>query len=152
VTLLPIIFLAIILLVSGTGKLPGQTEFADVLLKSFWGPAMSYLVARVLPWAEVVLAAMLVLGIYTRIAAVLSLPLVAGFIANNAWAISQGVEEFPECGYCFGIFEKFMGSPSPLQSLYIDIALFCAALIIVFLHPRSFLSFRPWFIRKKQGL
>ncbi|GAI31338.1 unnamed protein product, partial [marine sediment metagenome] len=46
----------------------------------------------------------MLLGVFPRIAAALSLPLVAGFMANNAWALSQGMEQFPHCGECFGIW------------------------------------------------
>ena len=149
VTLASMLFLGLTLLVSGTGKLPGQTEFADVLLQSFWGPTMAFLIAHLLPWAEMLLGVVLLLRIFPRIAAILSLPLIAGFLANNSLAISQGLEKFPTCGYCFGIFEEFLGAPSPLQSLYIDIALLCAAIIIIFFQPDGFLSFRPWFIKRR---
>ena len=45
-TMTPMVLLGLILLVSGIGKLiagsiAGETEFLDVLLKSFWGPFMS---------------------------------------------------------------------------------------------------------------
>jgi len=48
-------FLGLTLLVSGTGKLPGQTEFVDALLKSFWTPTVAYFIAYCLPWLETVL-------------------------------------------------------------------------------------------------
>jgi uncharacterized membrane protein YphA (DoxX/SURF4 family) len=150
ITLVPLLFLGLILLISGTGKLPGQAEFADVLLQSFWGPTMGFLIASLLPWAEVVLGVALLLWIFPRIAAILTLPLVLGFIANNSWALSQGMDKFPKCGYCFGIFEEFFGAVSPLQSLIIDIALLIAALLIILFHPGGFLSFRPWFLRWKR--
>lgn len=148
VSLGPSVLLGLILLVSGSGKVPGQTEFADTLLKSFWTPTSAYLISHCLPWAEIVLGVLLLIGVFPRIAAGLCLPLIAGFMANNSWALSQGMEQFPPCG-CFGIWEEFLGAISPLQALLLDIVLLCSALIILLFHPSGFLSFRPWFMKQK---
>lgn len=151
VTFGPSIFLGLVLLVSGTGKVPGQTEFADVLFQSFWNPTMATLISSCLPWAEIILGALLLLGVFPRIAAALSLPLIAGFIANNSWALSQGMGQFPECGQCFGIWEKLLGALSPLQALCLDVVLLCLALSILLLHPSGFLSYKPWFTKRKES-
>ena len=151
ITLAAGLLLGLTLLVSGSGKLPGQTEFIDVLLQSFWTPPIAFLTGYCLPWVEIILGVFLLVGSFPRIAAGLSLPLIAGFMANNSWALSQGVEQFPECGYCFGIWEEWLGAISPLQALYIDIVLFCLALIVFLFYPSGFLSFRPWFIKHKGG-
>lgn len=145
------IFLGLTLLVSGSGKLPGQAEFIDALLQSLWTPPVAYFIGYCLPWVEVALGVLLLFGVLPRIAAGLCLPLTAGFMANNSWAISQGVEQFPHCAQCFGIWEEWLGSISPLQALYLDVVLFCLALIILLFHPGGFLSFRPWFIKRKGG-
>ena len=145
----PSVFLGLVFLVAGSGKLPGQTEFIDTLLKSFWTPTVAYLIGYCLPWAEVILGVLLLLGVFPKIAAALCLPLTAGFIANNSWALSQGMEQFPQCGQCFGIWEELLGAISPLQALYLDIVLFCSALAIILFHPSNFFSFQPWFIKRK---
>jgi uncharacterized membrane protein YphA (DoxX/SURF4 family) len=145
------IFLGLTLLVSGTGKLPGQAEFVDALLQSFWTPQVAYFVGYCLPWVEVALGVLLIIGVFSRIAAGLSLILTAGFMANNSWAISQGIEQFPQCAQCFGIWEEWLGSISPLQALCFDIVLFGLGLIILLLHPGGFLTFRPWFVKPKEG-
>jgi uncharacterized membrane protein YphA (DoxX/SURF4 family) len=105
----PSIFLGLILVISGTGKVPGQTEFIDVLLQSFWTPALAYFIGYCLPWVEVALGLALLLGVFPRIAAALCLPLTIGFMMSNSLAISQGMEEFPSCAYCFGVWEKLWG-------------------------------------------
>lgn len=145
------LFLGLTLLVSGSGKLPGQAEFIDALLQSFWTPQVAYFIGYCLPWVEVVLGALLLFGVFPRIAAGLSLPLTAGFMANNSWALSQGIGQFPQCAQCFGIWEEWLGSISPLQALGLDVVLFCLALIILILHPAGFLTYRPWFIKRKGG-
>jgi len=145
------LFLGLTLLVSGSGKLPGQTEFIDALLQSFWTPPLAYFIGYCLPWVELTLGVLLLFGVFPRIAAGLSLPLTAGFMANNSWALSQGIEQFPQCAQCFGIWEEWLGSISPLQALCLDVVLFCLALIILLFHPGGFLSSRPWFIKRKGG-
>jgi uncharacterized membrane protein YphA (DoxX/SURF4 family) len=145
----PQLFYALVFIISGTGKLPGQAEFADVLLKSFWGPTMAFLIAHLLPWAELGLGLALAFNIFPRLAALLGIPLICGFIVNNCWALAQGMEKYPACGYCFGVFEKWIGELSPFQSLMIDLVLLASALAIVFFHPDRFFSFRPWGVRRK---
>ena len=144
------ILLGLTLLVSGTGKLPGQTEFADALLKSFWTPPIAYFVGYCLPWVEVGLGVFLLLGLFPRIVAAICVPLTAGFIANNSWALIKGIEKFPECASCFGIWEDFWGALSPTGALVFDIVLLCLALIVLLLHQDGFFTFRPWFIRRKK--
>ncbi len=146
-----VILLGLILFVSGTGKIPGQTEFVDALLKSFWTPAVAYFIGYCLPWLETGLGILLLFGLFPRIVAVLCLPLIAGFMANNSWALIHGVEKFPQCGYCFGIWEEFFGALSPLEALVIDIVLLGLVLIVMLLHQGDFLRFQPWFIRQKRG-
>jgi len=146
----PSIFLGLTLLASGSGKVPGQTEFIDALLQSFWTPAMAYLIGYCLPWVEIVLGVLLLLGVLPRIVAALCLPLTIGFIASNSWALSHGVKQFPSCDYCFGKWEELLGVMSPLQALFFDIVLFCLALVILLFHPSGFLDFRPWFIKRRR--
>jgi len=142
------IILGLTLLVAGTGKLPGQAEFAIALLKSFWTPTLAYFISYCLPWIEIGLGLFLFLGIFPRIAATLCLPLLVGFIANNSWALISGVEKFPVCAYCFGIWEESLGALSPLGALILDIVLLCLALIVLLLHQEGFLTFRLWFISR----
>lgn len=149
IIVVPCVLLGLMLLVSGAGKLPGQAEFADVLLGSFWTPTIANLISHVLPWVEVALGALLILGVFPRLTATLSLPLLAGFMANNIWAISQGMERFPDCG-CFGVLEEIFGSLSPVQAMSMDIVLILFAVTVIVFHPAPFLSFQSWF-RKRKG-
>ena len=143
------VLVGLILLISGTGKVPGQTEFIWALLKSFWTPGMAYFIGYCLPWIEIILGVLLIFGIFPRIAAAFFLPLAAGFIANNSWAVAQGMKKLPSCASCFGIWEEYLGSLSPLGALICDIVLLGMALVVLLLHQESFLNFRPWFIRRK---
>jgi uncharacterized membrane protein YphA (DoxX/SURF4 family) len=132
---------------TGGCEFPGQTEFVDALLGPLWTSTTAFIISDILPWIEVVLGVVLLLGIFPRIAAVLCLPLIVGFMASNIWAISHG-ETFGSCG-CFGIWEKLFGGMTPLQALGIDIVLLCFALVIILSHPAGFLSFQSWFAKRK---
>jgi uncharacterized membrane protein YphA (DoxX/SURF4 family) len=147
IVIVPCLFLGLVMLVSGSGKLPGQTEFIDALLGSFWTPTVANLIGHGLPWVEIILGALLLLGLFPRIAAVLSLPLLAGFMGNNVWAISQG-KGFGQCG-CFGVWESIFGAMTPFQALGLDITLLFLALIIILFHPAGFFNFRWWFTKRR---
>jgi uncharacterized membrane protein YphA (DoxX/SURF4 family) len=157
IIVVPCVLLGLMLLVAGIGKIPGlsdvvgkfpgQTEFLDVIFGSFW-PTVAFFITDILPWIEIVLGVALLLGIFPRLATTLSLPLTAGFMTSNIWAITHG-ETFGSCG-CFGIFEKLFGNTTPLQALGMDIVLLFFALIIIFWYPAPFLSFQSWF-RKRKG-
>ena len=158
IVIVPCVLLGLVLLVAGIGKLPGlselgtfpgQDEFVSDLFGSFWTPTIAFFITDILPWVEVILGLALVLGIYPKIAAVLSLPLIVGFMTNNIWAISHG-KTFGSCG-CWGILETLFGSMTPPQALGMDIALLFLALTIIILHPAPFLSFQSWFAKRKGG-
>ncbi|MCL2669406.1 MAG: DoxX family membrane protein [Syntrophaceae bacterium] len=64
----PQLFYGLVFLISGTGKLPGQAEFADILLQSFWNPLMAFLIAHLLPWTGLFLGIALLLNLFPRLA------------------------------------------------------------------------------------
>ncbi|MCD6568507.1 MAG: DoxX family membrane protein [Dehalococcoidia bacterium] len=151
VALGPRIFVGVFLVVSGIGKLPGQTEFIDVLMGSFWTPLMAHLIGHCLPWAELVLGLVLLVGIFPRIAAALCIPLTIGFIVSNCAALARGVTEFSTCDYCLGRFEELFGALSPVQALIIDILLLLCAIIILLFHQGRFRDFRPRLVKKENA-
>jgi uncharacterized membrane protein YphA (DoxX/SURF4 family) len=140
-----------ILLFAGIGKLaelgtiPGQTEFLDKFIPDFiLTPELAGFIGMVfIPWilplSEILIGAALVIGIWPRLVAILFIPMVLGFMANNSYAIAIGREKFPECE-CFGIF----GGLTPLQSMYFDIGMFILAILIIVLHPGRFFSHQFW--------
>jgi len=138
------------MLLSGTGKVAGTMEFVSLLLGSFLTPIIAYFIGYCLPWIELSLGVLLLLGVFTRIAAALCLPLAIGFMATNSWLMSKGVND-TSCYYCFGKWEEMFWEMSPLQSLCLDIILFFLALVIVLFYPRRLLDWRPWFITGRDG-
>jgi uncharacterized membrane protein YphA (DoxX/SURF4 family) len=162
VSLVAGILIGLTFLLSGTGKvfgygeMPGQTiQFIGAIIPDAWlTPKLALFIGDVLfpyiiPWTELCLGVLLLVRIWPRFFAAITLALTAAFIANNAWYISQGKIAFTPCG-CFGIWERFLGTLTHVQSLYIDIALFALALTIVIVHPAGFFASPQWAMRLSQ--
>jgi len=134
------------------GQIPGQAEFLFLLIPDFlMTPEFGlFMVDVFLPWilpsVEIVLGLMLVVGIWPRLTALVVLPLVLGFMANNTYMISQGLDKYPDCT-CFGVWEQWLGGLTPLQSMYYDITLLILAVIIIIVQPAPFLSHHFWINR-----
>ena len=141
------ILLGLIFFTFGLGKIPYQTEFlALTLSKSFLTLSQAIIVARWVPWVEVVLGSLLIIGIATKFMASFSAVLIVAFIANNNWLIYHGLGDKP-CG-CHGEIEN-LGTMSVIDSLYLDMGMLVLVLIIFFCYRGNFLTIRPWFFRKR---
>lgn len=143
--------------VFGYGEMPGQTmQFIGAILPDAWlTPQLALFLGDIffpiiIPWTELCLGVLLLLRIWPRFWAALILPLTAAFMANNAWYISQGNLKFTPCE-CFGFWEKFLGTFTHVESLYIDIILFVLALTIVIIHPAGFFTSPPWLTKLGKG-
>jgi len=156
VSLVASILVGLTLVIAGSGKLigfgevPGQTiEFiGDILPEAWITPGSVYFlfeifVPYVLPITEMLLGLLLLVGLASRLVAILCIPLIAAFMTNNIWSIGQGLDKFPEC-VCFGIWETLFGGLTPAQSLVYDISLFVLVIVIIFVHPGRFLASRAW--------
>jgi uncharacterized membrane protein YphA (DoxX/SURF4 family) len=144
------ILVGLTLAVSGIAKIPGQVEFANVLLKSFWPAQLAYLIAYSIPWIEAGLGILLLIGVLSRVVAACCIPLTLGFLANNIWALHVGFEKFPVCGDCFGVLQEYTGSLSPLGALIYGIVLLTLPLVVLLLSKEGFLNIKPWFARRKK--
>jgi uncharacterized membrane protein YphA (DoxX/SURF4 family) len=157
------ILVGLTLVISGSGKvfafgeMPGQTMlFIGSILPGAWlSPGLSYflediLLSIIIPLTELCLGIFLLLRIWPRFFATCTLPLTSAFIANNAWYISQGKNEFVSCE-CFGIWEEWFGTLTHVQALSLDIFLFALALTIVLVHPAGFFSSPPWSAKLRKG-
>ena len=156
VSLVAGILIGLTFLISGSGKvfgygdMPGQTmQFIGAILPDAWlTPQLALFMGDIffpyiIPWTELCLGIFLLLRIWPRFFAAITLPLTVAFMANNAWYISKGQNIFTSCE-CFGIWEKMFGTLTHIQSLSLDIVLFALALTIVVVHPDGFFSSPPW--------
>ena len=158
------ILIGLTFLASGTGKVLGLEEvpaqvvdfISSVIPDIFLTPATVYflfnvLIPYILPWAELVLGCLLIIGFMPRLMAVLCLPLILAFGGTNVWSIIQG--GYTRCASCFGVWEEIFGSLTPVQSLIYDIVLFALAMVIIVFHPGYFFTSRKWLVnlvRKKK--
>lgn len=143
------IIIGTILVISGIGKIPGQTEFAWALTKTFWTPDLANFISQFLPWSELCLGIMLLLGTCAKIAAIMVIPLTICFTLNNVWALNHHISKFTTCSSCFGIWENYIGHLTPLGALSIDLLLMVLALTVIFCSSRRYFELRPWFIQSK---
>ncbi|MCJ7515778.1 MAG: DoxX family membrane protein [Dehalococcoidia bacterium] len=162
ISLIAGIIVGVTFLIAGSGKIfafgdmPGQTmQFIGAILPDAWlTPGLAYFLGEIffpyiIPWTELCLGVLLLARVWPRFFAALTLPLIAAFMANNAWFISQGRLMDP-CD-CWGIWAWLLGTPTHLKSLGIDIILFVLALTIVLVHPAGFFSSPPWLARIQKG-
>jgi cytochrome c biogenesis protein CcmG/thiol:disulfide interchange protein DsbE len=162
ISLLAGLLIAFTFIASGTGKLFGDLEtpaqviafinamVPEVLLTPLIVSFLyKILVPIIFPWAELILGTALLIGLMPRLAAVLTLPMIAAFMGTNIWTVATG--EYSQCASCFGIWEKFFGYLTPYQSLGIDIVLGLLALAVIFLQPGRVFSNR-WPISRLTGL
>jgi len=144
------LILGLIFLISGVGKLLAHAE----LFESFYLGFLDFLTLdqvrllfHGLPYVELVIGTLLILGVATKPAAAFSLLLISAFIASNAWFVTHGMG-FEPCG-CLGIFDRlFQSQLSAQQSLYLDVAMLTLVLITLLCYKRSFTNLYPWFIKK----
>ena len=154
ISIVACVIIGAILIFAGLGKLaefgtiPGQTDFLDKFIPDFLlTPDFARFIGLiVIPWilpiTELVIGAALIIGIWPRVFAIICIPMFLGFMANNSYAIAQGMEKFPECE-CFGIF----GALTPIQSMYMDIGMFILAVLIIVIHPGGFFAHQFWLNR-----
>jgi uncharacterized membrane protein YphA (DoxX/SURF4 family) len=155
ISLVASILIGLTLLIAGTGKLsfgevPGQTiEFiGHVLPDALISPGLVFFIydifiPYILPCAEMAVGLALLVGLWPRIMAILSILLSLAFTGNNIYAIFLGMREYTSCE-CFGIWEKILGGLTPVQALIVDIIMIILAIVIIVFHPGSIGSSREW--------
>lgn len=92
--------LAVVWLISGAIKVADPAQFATaVQAYRLFGPGLAGVIAGVVPFVELVLGALLVAGLGTRLVAVVSAVLFVAYIAGVVQAWARGLTI--DCG-CFG--------------------------------------------------
>ncbi len=122
----------IVLLLAGVGKIIVGTQMVNVIasLKMLPYP-MIQPASMILPWFEILLGALFLLGIYSRVAAAISLLLFSAFIVTNVFNLYRGLTE--PCSSCFGNLLVL----NARDALIIDVLLLLAALRILSLEDYS---------------
>lgn len=122
------LFLGGIFIYAGTAKVTNPMQFAAAVEGyQLISTELVIWVVKILPWVEIVLGAVLLLGFKIRYTAGLAGTVMAFFIGVMSLTYLRGLEV--ECG-CFGTGEK--------------ISLFTLVREALFLVPALFLVIRPW--------
>lgn len=137
-----------IFLFAGVAKLSGLAEFVNLVEEYMILPdTLTQTFAFLLPGVEIALGLLLVLGIFLRSSASVSILVIISFIAAKSFALYKGLE-IP-CG-CFG---PIGGIPLQLSSvsLALDVVLLALGFQILF-HRGEFLALGPWLRQKAAGI
>lgn len=114
-----------VLLYAGVAKIKSGHEFAEAIANFALLPAAgNQILAVVLPWWEICAGALLVFGVWTRAAGLVTLLLFLSFTLAVTSALVRGLDI--QCG-CF----SDAGSRVGLKALAIDLAGLAAAIVLV---------------------
>jgi len=128
------VVLGSIFIAASIGKLSHQDEFVSVVTSYGLLPdSLARLYASVLPWAELIIGCLLVIGLFSRFASAMSIPLITSFLVANTYGLFHSVEG--TCGGCFGQLLPMSQS----IALVIDAVMLLIALRLLF-HKPEFLN------------
>jgi len=123
------IIIAAIFIYAGYTKVQAPIQFAAAIEKyQLLPPGAVLWVVKILPWSELVLGVMLIVGIKIRYFAGTAAAILSFFVVVMAVTYARGIEA--DCG-CFGLGEPI----SPLTLLRDTL----------FIVPAAFLVAQPWF-------
>ena len=138
------ICLGVVFIVSGAGKLPELTAFVNQVEEADILPhALARAYGTALPYVEIVIGALLILGLLSRFAAGIGGLAALSFIIGNSTRLYRGL--YGECG-CFGTIGSL--NLSTRDALIIDFILLIMALQIL-VHKGEFLSLDSKIFRRK---
>ena len=136
--------LGVIFIISGAGKLPELAAFVDQVEEANVLPhVLATAYGTALPYVEIVIGALLILGLFSRFAAGIGGLAALSFIIGNGTRIHRGL--YGECG-CFGSIASLQFSTG--EALIIDCVLLIMAIQIL-VHKDEFLSLDSMIFRKK---
>jgi len=138
------IALGAVFIISGAGKLPELAAFVDQVEEANILPhALARVYGTALPYVEIVIGALLILGLLSRFAAGIGGLASLSFIVGNSTMLYRGL--YGECG-CFGSIASLQFSTR--EALIIDFVLLVLALQIL-IHKGEFLSLDSVIFRRK---
>jgi uncharacterized membrane protein YphA (DoxX/SURF4 family) len=136
--------LGVVFIVSGAGKLSEVAAFVDQVEEANILPhALARVYGTALPYVEIVIGALLILGLLSRFAAGIGGLAALSFIVGNSTMLCRGL--YGECG-CFGSIASLQFSTR--EALIIDCVLLIMAIQIL-IHKGEFLSLDSRIFRRK---
>jgi len=141
------IVVGVVFIISGAGKLPEGAAFVDQVEEANILPhALAWVYGTALPYVEIVIGALLILGLLSRFAAGIGGLAALSFIIGNSTRLYRGL--YGECG-CFGNIASLQFSTQ--DALIIDFVLLILALQIL-VHKGEFLSVGSKIFRRKPSV
>ena len=141
ISLLAMIFLGVTFIVAGMGKLLSGLNGVDpFVVPTFLPQSFMEFVYLVLPYVEITLGLLLILGLAVRYAAGISAVLIAGFVLFNLAEISIGQGGGP-CGGCFGA----LGGLTAYSALILDVVMAVMVLVIFAFYKKGVKCVEPSF-------
>ena len=132
------ILLGMTFVVAATGKLMmGSMAFNLYAFPSFVPPALAEAIYISLPYVELIVGILLILGVAVKFAVSLSGLLIIGFTVSNILLINMGVED---CASCFGV----AGSIAPTAALVFDGMMAVLVAVTLLCSRGSFFNMTPW--------
>jgi uncharacterized membrane protein YphA (DoxX/SURF4 family) len=126
--------LGVVLIAASISKIQDIAQFLDTIGSFGILPdSLTYIYGYVALWLELFIGCALILGIFVRFSAALSLPLIISFMVASGYAIANATGG--SCG-CFGTYLV----PSHKVALTIDVLMFLASLILLFNNGKEFIS------------
>ena len=127
-----------ILLAASVSKIQQQAEFVDVVINYGILPdGLARAYGLVIPWVELFIGCSLILGVFVRFSAAVTIPLLISFVVASSYALLNAITD--ECG-CFG---GLISLSHPI-ALSLDAIMLAAALLLLFGKGRAeFLSIGP---------
>lgn len=138
--------LAVVWLVSGAIKVADPAQFATAVhAYRLFGPGLAGVIAGVVPFVELVLGALLVAGLGTRLVAVVSAVLFVAYIAGVVQAWARGLTI--DCG-CFGGGGQVSAGQTAYGSEIARDVGFLAMAVWLAVRPRTPVSADGWLQRR----
>jgi len=136
--------LGVVFIISGSGKLPELSTFVEEVKAADVLPhALANVYGNALPFVEIVIGTLLILGLFTRFAAAIGGLSSISFIIGNSFRVHRGY--YGDCG-CFGSIASLQFST--WEALTIDCVMLIMAIQIL-VHKGEFLSLDSIIFRKK---
>lgn len=140
------VVLGIVFIVSGSSKLSEAAVFIDQVEGANVLPhALARAYATALPYVEIVIGALLILGLLSRFAAGIGGLMALSFIIGNSTRLYRGL--YGECG-CFGSIAFLQ--LSTLDALMVDVVLLIMATQIL-IHKEEFISLDSLIFRRNSA-
>ena len=124
------LFVGVTFLIAGVAKLPMHPEWVEAWTAGRLLPtSLTTFYISALPWIEIVIGSCLILGLFTRLFSLVSIPIIASFIVANVMAFSWDTGG----GCCFGQVIEITHK----WALVID-ALLLVGVVLIFFQRRRF--------------